>query len=101
MIFSILNSRFILYFPFRLLLSFALVWLWSTLNNLGIVNSDLPITAMDTLTMDLDPGTLTPYLPIPTTILATLTTILATLTTDLFTPTTILATTIKHQQSKW
>ena len=48
---------------------------------------------MDTLTMDLDPGTLTPYLPIPTTILATLTTILATLTTDLFTPTTILATT--------
>ena len=76
-----------LYFTFRLLLSFALVWLWSTLNNLGIVNSDLPITAMDTLTMDLDPGTLT--------------TILATLTTDLFTPTTILATTTKHQQSKW
>merc|ERR1712086_630791 len=41
-------------------------------------NSDLPITAMDTLTMDLDPGTLT---------------------TDLFTPTTILATTTKHQQT--
>merc|ERR1712008_366425 len=43
-------------------LSFALVCLWSTLNNLGIVNSDLPITAMDTLTMDLDPGTLTTIL---------------------------------------
>merc|ERR1712086_1221407 len=62
------------------------------MGNLGIVNSDLPITAMDTLTMDLDPGTLT-------TILATLTTILATLSTDLFTPTTILATTTKHQQT--
>merc|ERR1711956_68254 len=66
-------------------LSFALVCLWSTLNNLGIVNSDLPITAMDTLTMDLDPGTIT--------------TILAILTTDLFTPTTILATTTKHHQT--
>ena len=82
MIFSILNSRFILYFSFRLLLSFALVWLWSMLNNTGIVNNDLPTTAMDTLTTDLDPGTLTTYLPTPSTILATL-------------------TTTKHNQSKW
>ena len=66
------------------------------LNNTGIVNNDLPTTAMDTLTMDLDPGTLTTYLPTPSTILATL-------TTDLFPPTTILATltTTKHNKSKW
>ena len=36
--------------------------LWSMLNNTGIVNNDLPTTAMDTPTTDLDPGTLTTYL---------------------------------------
>ena len=64
-----------MYITFRLLLSFALDWLWQTLK-MGFGHNDLPITTPEHGTqMAMDHGTLTTDLPITTTDHATLTTI--------------------------